>query len=167
MSTVPATEAKKIHKPYNLLNKRIGHVTVLRCLGTHNKMKKYLVRCECGNLHEAYGKRLMSLGENNTDFRCEKCRFDPIRMKKMEIIRFIESKAWSSWNYMVKVCYPRYGNVNRSIDPKWFDFFEFLRDMGEPKGNQALFHVKQFGEYNKRTCKWADRDFVLTHARYC
>jgi hypothetical protein len=157
---------KSPHKPYNLLNKRIGHVTVLAYAGTHNKMKKYLVRCECGNLHEAYGKRLMSLGENNTDFRCDKCRFDKLRRSKIEFIRFVDSKAWGSWNSMVKVCFGKNANINRSINKKWYDFFEFLKDMGEPKKDQCLFHVKQFGEYNKNNCKWADRTFVLTNARY-
>lgn len=115
--------SKSPHKPYNLLNKRIGHVTVLAYAGTHNKMKKYLVRCECGNLHEAYGKRLMSLGENNTDFRCDKCRFDKVRRSKIEFIRFVDSKAWGSWNSMVKVCFGKNANINRSINKRWYDFF--------------------------------------------
>ena len=169
MNTTMNTAAVKVkapHKPYNILNKKIGHVSVIRYMGTHNKMKRYLVRCECGNLHETYGKTLITAGENNSDYRCDKCRLDPLRLSKMEFIRFMDSKAWSSWQYMVKVCYPRKGNVNRSINKKWFDFFEFLKDMGEPEENQCLFHVKQFGEYSKKTCKWVDKEFFLTNVRY-
>jgi hypothetical protein len=129
-------------------------------------MKKYLVRCECGNLHEAYGKSLISLGENNTEYRCDKCRNDPVRRSKIEFIRFIESKAWKSWIQMVRTCYPRSGNINRSMSKKWYDFFEFLKDMGEPQADQRLFHTKQFGEYNKNTCAWADKEFILVHSRY-
>lgn len=158
-------KVKAPHKPYNILNKKIGHVSVIRYMGTHNKMKRYLVRCECGNLHETYGKTLITAGENNSDYRCDKCRLDPLRLSKMEFIRFIDSKAWSSWQYMVKVCYPRKGNVNRSMNKDWFDFF-FLKDMGEPNQDQSLFHIKQFGEYNKKTCKWADKNHTLLNYHY-
>lgn len=162
------TKMKNIapHKPYQIMHKKIGHVTVIHYLGTHNKMKKYLVRCDCGNLHETYGKTLMCNGNNNSNYRCDKCRLDPIRIKKMQFIRFMNSKAYSSWQYMIKACYPKSGNVNRSINKKWQDFFEFLKDMKEPKDNECLFHVKQFGEYNNKTCKWADHKFVFSNVRY-
>lgn len=149
-----------------MVGRRIGHITVLQSLGTHNKMKKYLVRCDCLNIHEAYGKRLIAGGKNNTDFRCEKCRYDTLRQKKAQFIRFMQSKSLSSWENMIKLCYKKDGNINRTLSKNWRDFFAFLKDMGEPKDNQCLFHVKQFGEYNKSNCKWEDHNFVFTNARY-
>lgn len=161
MSTI-----KSPHKPYNLLGKHIGHVTVMRYMGTRNKMKRYLVRCECGNLHETYGKTLVKAGENNNDYRCDKCRLDPVRLSKMDFIRFIDSKAYSSWLYMVKVCYPKKGNTNRSMSKEFYDFFEFLRQLGEPPEGKQLFHTKQFGEYNKNTCKWMPKNHTLLNYHY-
>lgn len=157
---------RAVRKNDIMVGRRIGHITVLQYLGTHNKMKKYLVRCDCLNVHEAYGKRLIAGGKNNTDFRCEKCRCDTLRQKKAQFIRFMESKALSSWENMIKICYKKDGNINRTLSKPWRDFFAFLKDMGEPKDNQCLFHVKQFGEYNKANCKWEDHNFVFTHARY-
>lgn len=161
----PERIMKPMHKPYKILGKKIGHIKVISYLGTFNKMKKYLVRCECGFLHETYGKTLMSVGEKNTDYRCEKCRVDPLRLSKMNVIRLIDSKAWSSWQYMVTVCFPTFGNTNRHMNKKWYDFFEFLRDMSEPKDDQCLVLLKQYGEYNKNSCKWMERSKCAIHVK--
>lgn len=160
------TATAKIHQPYELVGRRIGHVTVLQCLGTYNKMKKYLVRCECGNLHTTYGKTLISLGKNNTDYTCDMCRKDKKRLSKMRFLKMIDSKALSAWNYMVKVCYQKEGNINRTICKEWMDFFQFFKDMGEPNDNECLFHIRQFGEYNKKMCRWVDQKKFFANVRY-
>lgn len=159
-------KSAKIHQPYELVGRRIGHVTVLECLGTYNKMKKYIVRCECGNIHSTYGKTLISLGRTNADYTCDLCRKDKQRLTKISFLKMIDSKALSAWNYMIKVCYKKEGNINRTICKEWMDFFKFFKDMGEPKENECLFHVRQFGEYNKNVCRWVDKKKFFANVRY-
>lgn len=163
---ITKTSKEQVRKNDIKVGHRIGHVKVLKEIGTHNKMKKYLVRCSCLNIHEAYGKRLVASGKKNNNFRCEKCRTDKLRQKKVNFVHFMEMKALTSWEQMVKICYGKDGNINRSLNENWKDFFIFLKEMGQPKKNECLFHVKQIGEYNKNNCKWADRNFVLANARY-
>lgn len=158
--------ARKVEKEqgiYQLEGKKIGHVTVLRDMGSKNKSKIYLVRCECGCIQQVYGKKLVVNESAKSSFTCKKCKEDKTRIEKIRFLKEIRSKAFSSWLYMVDKCYPKTGYIRRTIDEKWFDFFEFFNDMKEPKDNECLMLKGLVGEYNKRNCVWADQSFFISN----
>lgn len=160
---------RKIEKElgdYKLEGKRIGHVTVLRDMGTKNKSKIYLVRCECGNLEYVYGKRLVTNEKVKTDFSCMKCKKDKTRIEKIRFLKTIGSKSLSSWFYMIEQCYPKTGPIRRTINEKWFDFFNFFNDLKEPKENECLMLKGMIGEYNKRNCIWIDKAKFISNVCY-
>lgn len=161
--------ANQKHEAYQLVGKRIGNVTVLRDMGCVNKRKQYLVKCSCGNLHRTNGKTLVCKGLNNTDYSCPKCTKNPTRKNMFLLFRSTNDRVLSSWDYMIKQCYKPTGILKRTICPEWFDFFKFLKDMGEPKHNDdVLVLLPDVGEYNKKTTIWMDKSkFLSLRSRDC
>ena len=154
------------HSAYHIVGKKIGHVLVLKDLGTFNKAKKYLVRCECGNIHTTNGCTLIKAGENNSDFTCSLCRKDKSRLLRIRLLTDVDSKALYEWKKMTRIVYP-FDKIQKkfSLCHRWHDFFNFLSDMKEPKLRESVLKLKQgFGEYNKKNCVWLRTDDFRTIA---
>ena len=58
--------------------------------------------------------------------------------------------------------YECYGGRGITFDPRWNDFTEFLKDMGErPEGKYSLDRIDNNGRYEKANCRWT------THQEQC
>jgi hypothetical protein len=76
-----------------------------------------------------------------------------------------ETPEYKSWASMKSRCnnqnsthYARYGGRGIQHDPRWADFEEFLKDMGEmPNQNMELDRINNDGNYCKENCRWATR----------
>lgn len=69
--------------------------------------------------------------------------------------------TYNSWRSMKSRClnpndpaYPRYGGRGISIEPRWLDFREFLKDMGERPTGTQLDREKNDVGYEPGNCRW-------------
>lgn len=74
------------------------------------------------------------------------------------------SPTYHSWASMLQRCtnpntmhYKRYGGRGVSVCPTWYDFENFLADMGERPDNCTLDRVNNDEGYSKDNCRWATK----------
>ncbi|KKL61320.1 hypothetical protein LCGC14_2196500 [marine sediment metagenome] len=72
------------------------------------------------------------------------------------------SKTYMTWAGMMQRCYnlkdksyPRYGGRNIKVCARWFEFENFLEDMGEKPEGLTLERVDNSKGYTPDNCKWA------------
>lgn len=79
------------------------------------------------------------------------------------------TRVYKTWSDMLQRCnnpkrenYPRYGGRGIKVCKRWYDFQNFLTDMGErPKGRKRQYSIERKNNdkgYNKNNCIWATKD---------
>jgi len=104
--------------------------------------------------HEYWVRRYLA----NKQIACSKCR----GLRHGHSSRVAKTPTYNSWCAMIDRCtneradnYSRYGGKGITVDPDWFIFEHFMRDMGErPKGT-TLDRKNSAGSYCKDNCQWA------------
>jgi len=77
-------------------------------------------------------------------------------------IRTPRRKLYDRWRHMHRRCYDttrkdyrRYGAKGVRVDPRWWDFQNFLDDMGYPPEGLTLEREDSTLPYGPTNCKWA------------
>lgn len=65
------------------------------------------------------------------------------------------TRTYKSWAEMKRRCGTRWWK-NITYDPRWEDFTEFYKDMGERPEGTSLDRIDVRGNYCKQNCRWAD-----------
>lgn len=72
------------------------------------------------------------------------------------------TRTYTSWYSMKQRCdcpnrpkYEHYGGRGISYDPKWSEFENFLKDMGERPFGMSLDRIDIDGNYNRENCRWS------------
>jgi hypothetical protein len=127
---------------------KVGNLTVIKYLEQRKGRDYWLCGCRCGWYTEVQGRFLRS----SITRSCGHCRPD---------IRF--NPEHESWLAMKARCYikdrkdyHRYGGRGIIVCTQWFDFFNFLEDMGfRPSLKHTLDRIDTNGNYEPDNCKWS------------
>ncbi len=83
------------------------------------------------------------------------------------------TKTYKSWGAMKSRClnknnehYKYYGGRGIIVCPKWLDFENFYKDMGEKPENKTLDRIDNNKNYCKSNCKWSTREEQMNNTRY-
>lgn len=82
------------------------------------------------------------------------------------------TKTWEAWAAMRKRCnckthrfYKDYGMRGILHDPRWDQFEEFLKDMGEAPIKNSLDRIDNDLGYSKDNCRWTDQKTQCNNRR--
>ena len=140
----------------DISGKVFGRLTVLSLTRTENKRSYYLCKCECGVEKEIRQDSLKS--GRTTSCGC-------VQREAVTIHGHYSNDKASpttmSWKSMLARCtdpnhanYAHYSSKGITVCDRWFDFNNFLADMGErPEGSQIDRMDNSLG-YSKDNCRW-------------
>jgi hypothetical protein len=93
-------------------------------------------------------------------------------MKHGHARRGIISRTYYSWKRMKRRCYGRnhinfcnYGGRGIQVCARWFDFSNFLNDMGERPHGMTLDRIDPSGHYMPSNCRWASPKQQISNRR--
>jgi hypothetical protein len=138
--------------------KRFGRLLVLRerdnIVG--DGRARWLCKCDCGKLHEAFGYNLRQGGV----LSCGCLQIE--RSGRPTEHGLTDSREYSSWKSMLQRCtnpkapdYSRYGGKGITVCDRWKDFKNFLADMGNRPHDHVLDRINNKGNYEPSNCRWA------------
>jgi len=136
----------------NRAGQRFGKLLVLEEAG-RDRLKKVLwrCRCDCGNELSVTSGALVT--GNTTSCGCLIPNFKHGGTGK---------GSYNTWRAMIRRCtvltdkdYAKYGGKGVKVCERWYDYANFVADMGEPNGDETLDRIDTYGNYEASNCRWA------------
>lgn len=144
-------------KRIDITGQRFGQLEVIGYARTIDKAARWYCRCDCGVEVEIIGDNLRS--GNTTSCGCAKIR---LLTKHGHSPHGSQSPEYRSWVGMIARCtrekntaYKSCGGNGIKVHPAWFDFRQFLADMGpKPSPDHILVRRNKLGNYEPGNCHW-------------
>ncbi len=153
----------------NLVNQQVGRLTVISEAGSiktsgGSVKARWLCKCSCGNMIIIRAGSLLS-GKTKS---CGCLRQDTSRELRIQeakhnhTVNYTQTPTYRTWRAMMGRCnnpnhkdYPKYGAAGISVSPHWYNFVNFLNDMGIRPTGKSIDRINGNLGYYKENCRWA------------
>jgi hypothetical protein len=153
--------ARTNSRTIDITGQRFGRWNVLsRARNTPKGQAQWLCRCDCGTESILAGATLRT--GHSRSCGCLKREMNIKRSTKHGHATNGISPTYHSWNGMLSRCtnpshhsYADYGERGIDVCPRWFQFQNFLADMGEKPHGTSLERKDNSLGYSPENCYWA------------
>ena len=136
----------------DLKGKTFGYITAISNPIVENNKTLYIAKCICGKELKINAWYLRHKSRS-----CGCKNGNPGHSPDSK-----KSGTYSTWDSMIQRCTNKkskffycYGGRAITVCKRWFDFKNFLEDMGEKPEGMSLDRINSSGDYEPGNCRWA------------
>lgn len=143
----------------DLSGKKFGRLTALKRVNSKKGNTYWQCQCVCQKYTQVSYPHLVT-GHTHS---CG-CLSIEVHRKHGHSGHRSKSRTYTTWDSMIQRCtnsknqnFVNYGKRGIKVCDRWFDFCNFLGDMGKRPKNLSLERVDNNGNYELANCRWVTR----------
>lgn len=166
-----------MYNKLNLIGQKYGKLKVVSSVDSKNNKTRWHCLCDCGNkcivftsyLRSGRTKSCGCLRKKPKNYQLPRYKY----VKHGHCLNGTKSKTYRNWQLMIYRCdnpknkdYQYYGARGIKVCSSWYDFQNFLNDMGEaPSQKHNIHRINNDGNYEKENCRWTTLHFHIRNTR--